>query len=90
MKVLGISKDSVASHQKFIKKHDLKNLTLLSDAEAKVIKAYAAKHSVLPVASRVYIVVDKGRKIVFRKNSGLGLMENQTETLLKAIDEFIP
>lgn len=37
--ILGISKDSVASHQKFKEKYQLP-FTLLSDPEAKVLKTY--------------------------------------------------
>lgn len=37
--VLGVSKDSVASHKRFEEKHGLK-FTLLSDTERKVIEAY--------------------------------------------------
>lgn len=37
--VVGISKDSVASHKKFIKKHNL-NFTLLSDPTHETIEAY--------------------------------------------------
>ncbi len=37
--VLGVSKDSVASHKKFQEKYNLP-FTLLSDAELKVIRAY--------------------------------------------------
>lgn len=37
--VVGVSKDSVKSHQKFIQDHHL-NFTLLSDTEHKVIDAY--------------------------------------------------
>ncbi|MBU6389468.1 thioredoxin-dependent thiol peroxidase [Patescibacteria group bacterium] len=39
--VLGISKDSVASHQKFAEKYHL-NFPILSDPETGVIKAYTA------------------------------------------------
>lgn len=39
--VLGISKDSVASHKKFADKHEL-NFTLLSDETTETIKAYGA------------------------------------------------
>ena len=39
--VIGISKDSIESHDKFICKYNLK-LTLLSDPEHKVIEAYGA------------------------------------------------
>ncbi len=39
--VVGVSPDSVASHQKFIAKHGLP-FPLLSDSEKKIIKAYGA------------------------------------------------
>ena len=37
--VLGLSKDSVASHEKFVKKYEL-NFPLLSDTDGKVCEAY--------------------------------------------------
>lgn len=37
--VVGVSKDTVASHKKFAEKHEL-NFTILSDPEHKVIEAY--------------------------------------------------
>ncbi|NLE46845.1 MAG: peroxiredoxin [Sandaracinaceae bacterium] len=39
--VYGISRDSIASHEKFIEKHGL-NFRLLSDPDAKMIEAYGA------------------------------------------------
>ena len=39
--IIGISPDSVASHEKFISKFDLKHI-LLSDSEKEVAKAYGA------------------------------------------------
>lgn len=39
--VIGISKDSVASHKKFVDKHNL-NFTILSDESLDTIKAYNA------------------------------------------------
>ncbi len=39
--IIGISKDSVKSHKKFVEKHHLK-ITLLSDPEHKVIEKYGA------------------------------------------------
>lgn len=41
--VLGVSKDSVASHKRFEQKQDL-GITLLSDPELEVIKAYDVWH----------------------------------------------
>ena len=38
---MGVSPDSVASHRKFIDKHNL-SLTLLSDPDKKVLQAYGA------------------------------------------------
>ena len=40
-KILGLSPDSVASHQKFIQKNNL-TVDLLSDPEHSVLKAYGA------------------------------------------------
>lgn len=39
--IIGISKDSINSHKKFIEKYNL-NITLLSDPELKVLKQYNA------------------------------------------------
>jgi peroxiredoxin Q/BCP len=39
--VFGVSKDSIASHEKFAKKHRL-NFPLLSDPDAKIIEKYGA------------------------------------------------
>jgi len=39
VKIIGISKDSVARHNKFIAKHDL-NITLAADEDGKVCDAY--------------------------------------------------
>lgn len=39
--VLGLSKDTVAKHDKFVAKHEL-GITLLSDAEAETVEAYGA------------------------------------------------
>lgn len=41
VKVIGISKDSVASHAKFAKKYDI-NFTLLSDTDHTVIEAFGS------------------------------------------------
>lgn len=40
-KVLGVSKDSVTSHQKFVDKHDL-GVQLLADPELKALQSYGA------------------------------------------------
>jgi len=87
--VLGISFDSTESHKKFIEKHGLNDITLLSDKDRMVTGLYGVKHWLLPVAKRVYIVVDKSGTIIFNKDTGLSLLKNQTKTLLDAIDSGI-
>lgn len=64
-------------------------MTLLVDKKGEVAKHYDADHWLLPVARRVYIIVDKERNIIFRKDMGFALLENQTETLLEKIDKHI-
>ncbi len=83
---MGISKDSVASHRAFIAKHSLTSLTLLADEKGVVTALYKTDHPVLPVSKRVYILVDKEGNIVYRKDTGFGLLDNQTQTLLEEID----
>lgn len=39
--ILGVSKDSIQSHRKFIEQRDIR-ITLLSDAEKKALEAYGA------------------------------------------------
>ncbi|HEX4924046.1 MAG TPA: peroxiredoxin [Bdellovibrionales bacterium] len=55
--VFGVSADSVEAVAKFHKKENL-NFTLLSDPELKVIEAYGAKGTVLPLAKRWTYVID--------------------------------
>lgn len=89
IKVLGISRDSAESHRGFIAKHDLSGITLLTDEKGVVANFYKANHPVLPVFKRVYIIVDKQGNIVYRKDTGLALLENQTQTLTGEIDRQI-
>ncbi len=83
---MGISADSPESHRKFIEKHKLLNITLLSDTDKSVIKKYNTKHWLLPVSKRVYIIVDSTGNIIFRKDTGFSLLENQTATLISEIE----
>ncbi len=87
--MLGISTDSSKSHRKFISKRDLNDLTLLSDPEKRVTEIYGADHWILPVASRVYFIVDSNREIIFKKDTGLSVLKQQTKTLLSEIDKHI-
>ena len=55
VEIIGISKDSVASHKKFEEKNKLK-FTILSDAELAAIKAYDVWHQ-KKMAGREYMGV---------------------------------
>ena len=83
---MGISLDSPESHRDFIQKHGLTDLTLLSDKEGRVAERYGAKSWLLPVAKRVYLVVDKEGQIVFKKKKFIFPLKKQSETLLEVID----
>ena len=87
--MIGISRDSAKSHRDFIAKHGLSEITLLTDEKGEVAKLYGADHKLLPVAKRVYIIMDKQRNIVYRKDTGFALLENQTQTLIGEIDRNI-
>ena len=83
---MGISLDSPESHRDFIQKHGLTDLTLLSDKEGRVAERYGAKSWLLPVAKRVYLVVDKEGQIVFKKKKFIFPLKKQSETLFEVID----
>lgn len=87
--MIGISRDSAQSHRAFIAKHGLSALTLLSDEKGVVTGLYKTGHALLPVSKRVYILVDKQGNIVYRKDTGFDLLENQTQTLIGEIDRKI-
>jgi peroxiredoxin len=89
IKVIGISRDSAKSHRNFIARHGLSALLLLSDEEGIATRAYRTDHWLLPVSKRVYIIVDKQGNIVYRKDTGLGPLENQTQRLIGEIDRNI-
>lgn len=65
-------------------------MTLLSDEKGRIAKIYDADHWLLPVSRRVYILIDKNRNILFRKDTGFSLLEDQTETLIQEIEHKLP
>lgn len=56
--VIGISGDSVQSHEAFAREHKLP-FTLLSDSDGSVRKAYEVKKSLGLIPGRVTFVIDK-------------------------------
>lgn len=74
--IIGISPDSVASHEKFISKFDLKHI-LLSDSEKEVAKAYGAWG--------LKKITEKNTKVLF----ALLLLSMKQVKLLKFIVMFV-
>jgi peroxiredoxin Q/BCP len=62
--VIGISSDSVDSHQSFSKQHKL-NFTLLSDPDGKVRKMFGASKFFGLMPSRKTFVINEGGKVIY-------------------------
>jgi len=89
--VLGVSKDSVESHKKFVEQYQL-NFPLLSDPELKIIKAYKAygiKEVVFKnfetVIRKTYIIDPQGE--IKKEYPKVDVLEH-AEEVLKDIEGF--
>jgi len=82
--VVGISTDSVDSHDKFSQKYDLP-LRLLSDEKGEVRDLYGA-NSLLPGrTARAEFVIDPEGKLAYQKVRPIGLFRPSDEDVLAAI-----
>jgi thioredoxin-dependent peroxiredoxin len=63
VEVVGVSFDSVSSHQAFIAKHSL-NFPLLADTDGKIADAYGARIAGRNMARRVSFLIGRDGKIV--------------------------
>ena len=61
--VIGVSKDSAESHQRFGDKHSVP-FSLLGDPERRIIKAYKAVLPILGNTLRVTYVIDTNRRVL--------------------------
>lgn len=82
--VVGISTDSVESHDKFADKYDLP-LRLLSDVDRKVSEMYDMKSWMPGRAARGVVVIDKDGKITYRKAEVVSLFRPKDDDVLAAI-----
>ena len=82
--VVGISTDTVASHQKFTEHHNLP-LRLLSDTDGAVHKAYNASSWFPGRAARAVFVVDAGGIISYRKVEAVSLFRPRDAEIIEAI-----
>jgi peroxiredoxin Q/BCP len=84
--VVGISTDSVESHQKFAEHHDLP-LSLLSDESGAVANLYGARSLIPGKVARSVFVIDANGIIRYRDVRPLGLFRPKDDEVIKAIRE---
>ncbi|HKR61084.1 MAG TPA: peroxiredoxin [Pyrinomonadaceae bacterium] len=82
--VVGISTDSVDSHQKFASHHELP-LRLLSDSNQQVANSYGARSLIPGKVARSVFVIDANGIIRHRKVQPLGLFRPKDDEVLGAI-----
>ncbi|MCA1555883.1 MAG: peroxiredoxin [Acidobacteria bacterium] len=84
VEVVGISTDSVESHQKFTEHHNLP-LRLLADTDGKVNRAYNATSWLPGRAARAVFVVDARGIIRYRKVETVSLFRPRDAEIIEAI-----
>ena len=82
--VVGISSQSVGSHDRFVEKHGL-TVPLLADEDGAVAKAYGAHRRPLGT-KRAVIVVDENGRVAYRHDHALGLDYQSVDELAAALD----
>ena len=82
--VVGISTDSVESHDKFSQKYDLP-LRLLSDEKGEVRDLYGAKSLIPGRTGRAEFVIDPQGRLAYQKVRPIGLFRPSDEDILAAI-----
>ena len=82
--VVGISTDSVESHQKFSEHHELP-LRLLSDASAEVANLYGARSLIPGKVARSVFVIDANGTLRYRDVRPLGLFRPKDDEVIGAI-----
>jgi peroxiredoxin Q/BCP len=84
--VVGISTDSVESHQKFAEHHELP-LRLLSDPSAEVANLYGARSLIPGKVARSVFVIDANGVMRYSDVRPLGLFRPKDDEVIKAINE---
>ena len=84
--VVGVSTDTVESHQKFAAHHDLP-LRLLSDPEGKVSLLYGARSLIPGKVARSVFVIDAGGILRYKDVRPLGLLKPKDDVIISAIRE---
>ena len=84
--VVGVSSQSVESHEGFTAKHGL-NVPLLADEGGDVAKAYGA-HAPLVGTKRAVVIVDEEGVVRYRHDHRLGLDFQSVDDLRAALDSL--
>ena len=84
--VVGVSTDSVESHQKFAEHHELP-LRLLSDTSAKVANLYGARSLIPGKVARSVFVIDANGVLRYRDVRPLGLFRPKDDEVITAIKD---
>ncbi|HYP51882.1 MAG TPA: peroxiredoxin [Pyrinomonadaceae bacterium] len=84
--VVGISTDSVKSHENFAAKHRLP-LRLLADERGEVTQLFGVKSWLPNRSGRAVFVIDKQGVIRYRKVQALSIMRPKDDDVLAAIKE---
>ena len=85
--VVGISSDSVESHQKFAEHHGLP-LRLLSDRDRKVATLYGARSFIPGRVARSVFVIDARGILRYSDVRPVGLIRPKDDAIISAIKEY--
>jgi peroxiredoxin Q/BCP len=86
--VVGISSQSVDSHESFVAEHGL-NVPLLADEDSEVAKAYGA-HAPVVGTKRAALIVDEEGIVRYRHDHLLGLDFQTVDDLREALESVSP
>ncbi len=84
--VVGISRNTVQSHQSFAEHHNLP-LKLLSDLDGRVADAYGARSLIPGRVARAVFVIDAKGVISYRDVRSVGLFRPRDREIIRAIGE---
>jgi peroxiredoxin Q/BCP len=85
--VVGISSDSVESHERFAEHHDLP-LRLLSDADRSVATLYGARSLIPGRVARSVFVIDAKGVLRYSDVRSIGLTRPKDDAIISAIKEY--
>jgi peroxiredoxin Q/BCP len=85
--VVGISSQSLSSHEDFMAKHGL-NVPLLADLDRAVAKAYSATRLGVGMTGRAVIVIDEQGIVRHRHDHRFGLDYQSVDDLRAALDRL--